>query len=166
MDASYQLDHFSPRPTPPFRIVRLLIRTTQFGMDLLVLTSAFTLAYLVRFDFQIPLAERPHLFTQLVPVVLIQFVLLNLTGVYAFIWRYVGMAEFKAFFRAAIYSAIPILIGRLFLPETYQAFRVPFSVALMDSVLAFGGVVGLRVLRRNLYESGEKRHHAITKEKR
>jgi len=133
-------------------------------MDLLVLISAFTLAYLARFDFQIPLAERSHLFAQLAPVVLIQFALLNLTGVYSFIWRYVGMAELKAFFRAAIYSVTPILIARLFLPETYQAFRVPFSIVLMDSVLAFGGVLGLRVLRRNLYESGEKRHHTIAHE--
>jgi FlaA1/EpsC-like NDP-sugar epimerase len=136
----------------------------QFGMDLLVLISAFTLAYLVRFDFQIPLAERSHLFSQLAPAVLIQFALLNLTGVYSFIWRYVGMAELKAFFRAAIYSVTPILIARLFLPETYQAFRVPFSIVLMDSLLAFGGVLGLRVLRRNLYESGEKRHHTIAHE--
>ena len=166
MDASYQLDQFSARITqsPQYRILRLLIRSVQFGMDLLVLISAFTLAYLARFDFQIPLAERSHLFAQLAPVVLIQFALLNLTGVYSFIWRYVGMAELKAFFRAAIYSVTPILIARLFLPETYQAFRVPFSIVLMDSVLAFGGVLGLRVLRRNLYESGEKRHHTIAHE--
>ncbi|MEP6911762.1 MAG: nucleoside-diphosphate sugar epimerase/dehydratase, partial [bacterium] len=140
--------------------IRLLVRPLQFILDLLVLMTAFTLAYLVRFDFQIPVAERPHFFIQLALVVLIQFALLHLAGVYAFVWRYVGMAELKNFLRAAFYSATPILLVRLIVPEAYQALRVPFSIILVDTVLAFGGVLGVRVLRRNLYETGEKRHRA------
>jgi FlaA1/EpsC-like NDP-sugar epimerase len=158
MDASYQLDQFGSPAT--YRVIRLLVRPLQFILDLLVLMSAFTLAYLVRFDFQIPVAEHHHLIIQLVLVVLIQFALLNLAGVYAFIWRYVGMAELRTFLRVAFCSSTPILLVRLLLPEEYQALRVPFSIILMDTVLAFGGVLGVRVLRRNLYESGEKRHRA------
>jgi FlaA1/EpsC-like NDP-sugar epimerase len=132
----------------------------QFILDLLVLMAAFTLAYLVRFDFAIPVAERPNLFIQLILVVLIQFALLSLAGVYNFIWRYVGMAELRAFLRAALCSSTPILLMRLLAPEGYQTLRVPFSIILMDTVLAFGGVLGVRVLRRNLYETSEKRHRA------
>jgi FlaA1/EpsC-like NDP-sugar epimerase len=132
----------------------------QFILDLLVLMAAFTLAYLVRFDFAIPVAERPNLFIQLILVVLIQFALLSLAGVYNFIWRYVGMAELRAFLRAALCSSTPILLMRLLAPERYQTLRVPFSIILMDTVLAFGGVLGVRVLRRNLYETSEKRHRA------
>jgi FlaA1/EpsC-like NDP-sugar epimerase len=162
MDASYQLDQFSSDPSKNgnYRAIRLLVRPLQFILDLLVLMTAFSLAYLVRFDFQIPLAERPNLFIQLALVVLIQFALLNLAGVYTFIWRYVGMAELRTFVRAALCSATPILLIRLWVPETYQPLRVPFSIILMDTVLAFGGVLGVRVLRRNLYETGEKRHRA------
>ncbi|HEY6122646.1 MAG TPA: nucleoside-diphosphate sugar epimerase/dehydratase [Pyrinomonadaceae bacterium] len=162
MDASYQLDEFSSkrRKNGNYQAIYFLVRPLQFILDLLVLTTAFTLAYLVRFDFQIPLVERTHLSIQLALVVLIQFALLNLTGVYAFIWRYVGMAELKTFIRAAVYSATPILLLRLLLPETYQGLRVPFSIIIMDTVLAFGGVLGVRVLRRNLYEAGAKRQRA------
>jgi FlaA1/EpsC-like NDP-sugar epimerase len=129
------------------------------------LIAAFTLAYLVRFDFAIPLTERPNFLIQVVPVVLIQFALLRLTGVYTFIWRYVGMAELRTFLKAAFYSAVPLLLMRLLLSQESQSLRVPLSIILMDAVLAFGGVLGVRVLRRDVYESWGKRHRANGKNK-
>lgn len=160
MDASYPLDQFSAgtNKNGAFRHLRLLVRPLQFIVDLLVLIAAFRLAYLVRFDFAIPLSERQHLLIQAIAVVLIQFILLNLAGVYTFIWRYVGMAELRTFLKAGLYSAIPVVFMRVFLSEEYQSLRVPFSIILMDTVLAFGGVLGARVLRRDLYETWGKRH--------
>ena len=134
-------------------------------VDLLVLISSFIFAYLVRFDFAIPLIERPRLLVQIVPVVLIQFAVLHLAGVYTFIWRYVGMAELRTFVKAAIYSAIPILFLRLFLSVEFQSLRVPFSIIVMDTVVAFGGVLGVRVLRRGLYETSGKRGNGKSKQK-
>ena len=162
MDASYPVDQFSAAINKGrnFRHIRFIVRLLQFTLDFLVLMCALTLAYLVRFDFAIPLIERPRLLIQLIPVVLIQFTVLHLTGVYAFIWRYVGMAELRTFVKAAVYSAIPILFMRLLLSEEYQSLRVPFSIILMDTLLAFGGVLGMRVLRRDLYEIKGKRHQA------
>lgn len=147
------------------RNARLLVRPLQFAVDLLILIAAFTLAYLVRFDFAIPLTERAHFLVQLIPVVLLQFLLLRLAGVYTFIWRYVGMAELRTFLRAGFYSAIPILSMRLLLTDEFHGLRVPVSIILMDTVLAFGGVLGVRVLRRDIYESWGKRHHLNGKDK-
>jgi FlaA1/EpsC-like NDP-sugar epimerase len=160
MDASYPVDKFRARrkKSGTSRHIRLLVRPLQFIVDLVVLIAAFTLAYLVRFDFAIPLTELPHLLIQLIVVVPIQFILLSLVGVYTFIWRYVGMAELRAFLKAGLYSAIPVLFMRMFLSEEYQSLRVPFSIIVMDTILAFGGVLGARVLRRDLYENWEKRH--------
>src|SRR5207237_2218322 len=92
---------------------RLLNRCVQFIMDMVMLVAAFTLAYLLRFDFDIP---RDNLFAglrQLPYVVLIQFGALALAGVYAFIWRYVGMAEVRAFINAAYWALLPILFIRI-----------------------------------------------------
>lgn len=168
MDASYPLGEFSAgtNKNGAFRHVRLLVRPLQFVVDLLVLIASFTLAYLVRFDFAIPRSERQHLLTQAVAAVLIQFTLLNLAGVYTFIWRYVGMAELRTFFKTGFYSAIPVVFMRVFLSEEYQSLRVPFSIILMDTVLAFGGVLGARVLRRDLYETWGKRHRTNGNDKR
>jgi FlaA1/EpsC-like NDP-sugar epimerase len=136
---------------------RLPNKQIQFAMDLVVLVAAFALAYLLRFDFSIPDQWLLYGLTQLPYVVLIQFVVLILMGVYSFIWRYIGMAEVKAFMWAALLSALPVIILRLSLPERFQGWMVPRSIIVMDTVLGFGGVLGLRVLRRALYEGFEKR---------
>src|SRR5689334_11056827 len=161
MDTTYRVGQLSrsARRNGRFHQVGFLVRPLQFSVDLLVLIAAFTLAYLVRFDFAIPITERGHFLIQLVPVVLLQFVLLQLAGVYTFIWRYVGMAELRTFVKAAFYSAIPLLFMRLLLTEEFQSLRVPVSIILMDTVLAFGGVLGVRVLRRDIYETWGKRQH-------
>lgn len=136
---------------------RLPNKQLQFAFDLIVLVSAFALAYLLRFDFDIPEQWLLHGLTQLPYVVLIQFTMMILIGVYSFIWRYIGMAEVKAFILAALMSALPVLILRMSLPERFQGWMVPRSVIVIDTILGFGGVLGLRVLRRALYEHYEKR---------
>ncbi|MGB7926153.1 MAG: nucleoside-diphosphate sugar epimerase/dehydratase [Pyrinomonadaceae bacterium] len=140
---------------------RLPNKQIQFAMDVLVLVLAFAFAYLLRFDFSIPDPWLLHGLTQLPYVVLIQFVVLILTGVYSFIWRYIGMAEVKAFILAALMSALPVIILRMSLPERFQGWMVPRSVIVIDTILAFGGVLGLRVLRRALYERYEKRRKGL-----
>ncbi len=74
--------------------------------------------------------------------------ILILAGVYTFMWRYIGLAEAKVFLMAACWSALPILLLRLLLPREFQSWKVPVSVTLMDMVLAFGGTLGVRVVRR------------------
>ena len=135
---------------------RLLVKQLQFAVDLAILVGAFVLAYLLRLDFAFPRQEMIHALVQLPYVVLIQFGMLLLTGVYTFIWRYVGMAEMKAFLSAALCSALPLFALRVWLPEEFQQWRVPLSVIVIDTFLAFGGVLGARVIRRAQYERDQK----------
>ena len=149
-----------PRPNDRFYQwqQRLPNKQLQFAMDLIVLVAAFAFSYLLRFDFDIPEGWLLNGLIQLPYVVLIQFAVLILTGIYSFIWRYIGMAEVKAFILAALMSALPVLILRMSLPDRFQGWMVPRSVIVIDTILGFGGVLGLRVLRRALYEHFEKRH--------
>jgi FlaA1/EpsC-like NDP-sugar epimerase len=136
---------------------RLLTKQMQFLMDLLVLVSAFFLAYILRFDFHISEIWLGGALTQVSYVVMIQFAALTLTGVYSFVWKYVGLAEVKAFIAAAVISSFPIFMLRLGLSDKYLVWQVPLSVIVMDTLLAFSGVLGVRVLRRAMYERYEKR---------
>ncbi len=137
-----------------------LTRKSQFTIDSVVLMSAFVFAYGLRFDFDIPPIERQHMLYQLPFVLLLQLLLIWSTGIYAFVWRYVGMTELRAFFNAAVLSVLPMLVMRTFLPKQFQFARIPLSISLMDSVFAFGGILLVRVLRRAIYEGGSKRRHA------
>jgi FlaA1/EpsC-like NDP-sugar epimerase len=138
----------------------MLTRGLQFTLDVGVLVTAFVLAYLLRFEFALPEGELNNAIQQLPYVVLVQFGALALAGVYSFIWRYVGMAEVKAFVYAAVWSALALAVLRLSLPTRFAAWRVPLSVILMGTVLAFGGVLGLRIVRRYVYEQGQRASHA------
>ena len=133
-----------------------LTRGFQFALDVAVLVAAFVLAYLLRFEFAIPEKELGNAFQQLPYVVLVQLGALALAGVYSFIWRYIGMGEVKAFLYAALWSGMVLAVLRLTLPAQLGGWKVPLSVILMGSILAFGGVLGLRVLRRYLYELSQR----------
>jgi FlaA1/EpsC-like NDP-sugar epimerase len=134
-----------------------LTRGLQFVLDTAMLVLAFMLAYLLRFEFAVPEKEIGNAFQQLPYVVLIQLGALALAGVYSFIWRYVGMGEIKAFLYAATWSALVLAVARLTLPDRLVTWKVPLSVVLIGTVLAFGGVLGLRLLRRYLYERSQRR---------
>ncbi len=145
----------SRKPIPPH-----LTRGIQFALDLCALVSAFALAYLLRFEFSVPEKELGRALQQLPYVVVIQFAALALAGVYSFIWRYVGLGEIKAFVYAALWSGLALAAVRLTLPDRLGGWKVPLSVILMGTVLSFGGVLGLRVLRRYLYEHSQRLHRA------
>jgi FlaA1/EpsC-like NDP-sugar epimerase len=133
-----------------------ITRRLQFFLDLLILTGSFHLAYLLRFDFAVPADSLAQAAVQLPVVLAIQVAALALAGVYSFIWRYVGMHELKAFVYAFWWSALALAVMRFTLPVSLGDWRVPISVILMGSVLGFVGVLGMRLLRRLLYEASER----------
>ncbi len=137
--------------------LRLPVRLIQFVLDFGVLVAAFVGAYLLRFDFRMPPKEFVNALYQLPAVVLIQFCVLALAGIYRFIWRYVGLREARTILFASVGAALPALALRFWLPEALATWRVPLSVIVIDAMLAFLGVLGLRLMRRALFEYREKR---------
>ena len=135
----------------------LLFSGIQVVLDLSLLLAAFVAAYSLRFDFHIPPAEVRNFLTQLPLVVLLQFVAMTMAGARGSIWRYTDLAHLKSFLYAAICSFIVVALLRLALPPVHQAWRVPLSVNLIDTLLAFGGAFCMRVMRRAEYEYTKKR---------
>lgn len=135
---------------------RFLSKPVQVALDIVVLSGVFVLSYFLRFEFSIPASSLRGLLIQLPIVVVLQVATLWASGVYSLIWRYVGLRELRKFLSAAALGSVPILLGRLFLPQSLHGFRVPLSVTLMTAIFGFGAVLGLRVLRRLIYEGFEK----------
>ncbi|HEX5719208.1 MAG TPA: nucleoside-diphosphate sugar epimerase/dehydratase [Thermoanaerobaculia bacterium] len=147
-----ELQHIPPPPL----WTRLLYRQVQLLMDIVILLGSFVVAYLLRFDFDIPDDELARMLVQLPLVLLLQFAALALAGIYSFVWRYVGLREVPSFLKAAVGSAAVLLFLRFGLPDGLHLWRVPLSVILIDAALAFGGALSVRVMRRVLYESYER----------
>lgn len=147
----------STESTQVRRSWKRILRQSQLLLDLAALSLAFVLSYLIRFEFDLPDIVNPMVGPQLVMVVTIQLLALRAAGVYAFIWRYVGIGELGAFVKAGALSALPILLLRVFLPDSLVTYRIPFSVQILTLLLGFGSVAGMRLLRRILYEQFERR---------
>jgi FlaA1/EpsC-like NDP-sugar epimerase len=150
-------EQIDTRSAPKAPVSHLFLAPIQVALDLCVLFCAIGLAYLLRFDFALP-KDHFHMFLLQFPmVVLIQFVALTMTGARATIWRYTDLTHVKPFVRAALGSSLLFLILRAFLPSHYADWRVSVSINLMDTMLGFGGVFGMRLLRHAAYEYQQKR---------
>jgi len=135
-----------------------LRRPVQFLADIVILSAAFLIAYVPSLNIQLGEFYFQTAITQLPFVVFIQFSSLFLVGAYSIIWRYVSLEDIKAFLKAALISGVILIAVRFLLGlTTFNLWQVPISVILIDTLLAFGGLLGLRVLRRFVYEIGEKR---------
>ncbi len=134
----------------------LLGKRIQVVLDLSAFCLAFVLSYLLRYEFSIPPSAIRGLMDQLPYVVGVQILALWTFGIYTLIWRYVGLAELRRFVAAAALGATPLLIGRFALPDSLRDFKVPLSITLLTTFLGFGAVLGLRILRRIIYEEFEK----------
>jgi hypothetical protein len=149
------------RPVKPRSVrSRVLTRRTTVAVDLLTMVAAFGLAYLLRFDLDVPSNQRLGGIMQLPLVLATQLTALYVSGVLSFVWRYVGMAEVPAFVRAALGSTTVLLAFRLLLPGSLTGLRIPISIIFVNAILAFGGLLGTRVLRRALWEREVSRRRA------
>jgi hypothetical protein len=138
----------------------VLGRRAQFGLDAVVLAGSFVLAYLLRFDFAPNRRNLLDLAAQTTPVVLVHLAALRLWRVQNVIWRYISLIDLKRFVMAITSAAVPLLAMRLFLPLGLQGLKVPLSVIVINAMLAFMGLTGLRVFRRLVFESWEREARA------
>ncbi|MDQ3340888.1 MAG: polysaccharide biosynthesis protein [Myxococcota bacterium] len=148
---------------------RYLTRSLQAAIDLLVLSVAFWLGFLFRFELSIPkywatvgLANWPY-------VVGFEYGLLVLLGVTRFSWRYVSLREVGRV-GAAIGLATVCLIALRFglrdVDEGSMTFGfIPLGVLGSNFFLAFVGLVATRASRRLYGESRERRQRSVGRAK-
>lgn len=132
-------------------MTRYLTRGLQVAIDLLVLSAAYWLAFLLRFEMHIPplwmtvaLATWPY-------VVALEYGVLALFGVPRFAWRYIGIRETMRMAQAMAASALIVLLVRLSLEDIGGLIGfvvVPLGVIATNFLLAFTGLVAARALRR------------------
>ena len=137
---------------PPDTTIRIMRALLAFVPDLIIFPVALSIAYLLRFDFSLTQLEQNQLMAQLPLVILLQFAALRYFGIHRFVWRYVGMAEISSFLKAACLACSPLLILRLVVPGSLHLLKMPVSVILINTILAFVAVLGVRVVRRAVYE--------------
>lgn len=128
---------------PILSIRRPLIVVLQLSAAVLSLY----LAYLLRFDFDIPLYQQRTFLRAVGLLVLCRAATLYWYKLFSGLWRYVTMDDVLLVLKANLASSL-IFIGLLFVIWGHGLGGLPRSVLILDLLLYSGFLVGLRMLSR------------------
>ena len=140
--------NFFLKPTNEKRILFFIL------FDIIISISTVVLAYLLRFNFFIPLEFLDAMIVMmmlLIPIKLLVFYFLKL---YFVAWRYFGLTEYKRLImgHVIVYSLFGVIF--LLFPELFIPF--PRSVIFIDLFLSLFFIGFLRISRRIYLESSSK----------
>jgi FlaA1/EpsC-like NDP-sugar epimerase len=129
---------------------RFLARGLQVVIDGVALSLAYWMAFLFRFEFEIPSSLAKLVVLNWPYVLVIQFSALYLFGVPRVAWRYVAMLDAARVLLAMMFATSMLLGLRLLLPTLTSSTLVflPISVIAMSFILGFVALVGLRAAWR------------------
>lgn len=138
------------------RVLRLLI-------DLIALSVAYWLAYLARFDGDLPFQYIKHAAFGWAYVVGAQYFALWTLGVPRLSWRYVSLLDLKRIVIGLGSVSLALAFIRALSGPLTDAIPharyivVPLGVILIDLVFALAAILGVRILRRLLAEPSSRR---------
>ena len=134
------------------------INLAKFAIDATALVMAWCLAYVIRFD-GLPPEQFAKQMVVLCPyIVLGQLMVMYLSGIASFSWRYIGLRECIRITQFMLLPSVILLSLRLAAPVMRSLFphavylQVPIGVIFINAVAAVAAIIGARVLRRILTE--------------
>lgn len=137
----------------------LSLKSIQAIADLTVLCTAFVSAYILRFDFSLTIEDIQRAFFQILFVVPLELYVMRYYNIHKFIWRYISLPEVRKIVAALLTATVPLFLLRIFLPvlpENFAGLAVPFSITILNFCLATIGILGIRLLRREIYENARR----------
>ena len=125
-------------------------RVGQVGVDAVLLSAAYALAYVLRFDDGIPARYEDLLGDTIVFAVAMKLAIFALFGLYSKLWRFVDQRDFETIVKAVVVSSF-VLIAALFL-LSFGRHDPPRGVIALDFLLTLAFVAGSRFVVRGLFE--------------
>jgi FlaA1/EpsC-like NDP-sugar epimerase len=138
----------------------LYTRVNRVAIDAAAIALSLYAAYLFRFDGAIWPEYLHQLFSLMPYVVGLTLLSFWAFGVYRFVWRYVSVREAVVIFAALSCTTVAWTGLRLFVPRELFLLRMPLGVIATELVLTFLATMGVRLLRRMLYERSSMRRFA------
>ncbi len=141
---------------------RVASRALQILLDLAALSVAFGLAFVIRFDSDVPRDMVQRWLLLLPYVVALEYACLHFFDVPKFAWRYIGLREVVRILQALGAASVLLLLVRIaagqlgsrtpFLRDVF----VPAGVLAINFIVGFCAIVGIRSLRRVWVERAGK----------
>ncbi len=144
-----------------------LNRSLQIALDVTIMSVAYWLAFLFRFEFQIPSDFVATLFITWPYVVLLHYGSLVMFGVPRMSWRYFSITD-AARILAAVSTASALLVavrlGGRQISTHLAVVVIPLGVIAMNFALTLLGLVGVRAVRRLQGEARDRQLRTVGQE--
>lgn len=139
--------------------VRTYNQAAQIVLETIVFSTAVWLAYWLRFEGQLPDFYRWQRAAFILLIPLARLATNMVFGIYDMIWRYVNLVDAVLVASSLSVPSAVLLATRLLLPpnvSTAHVLQLPLGVIATEFFLVLGGSLGLRALRRALYEMNHR----------
>ena len=120
-------------------------RLTVFFSDILLISLALCLSFLLRFDFTIPPTQLDLFWECLMVVLVVKPLVFLVTGFYNSLWRYASVQDAVEIFKGVTLSSFLAVFAVLFLR---QFAPIPRSIFVLDWILLFVLLAASRLVWR------------------
>lgn len=120
-------------------------RILVFLVDILLISAAFLLSFLLRFDFNIPANELGIFFHGLIVILAIKPVVFVSSGMYRNIWKYASLQDAMEIFKVVTISTF---ITTFVMVITRDTGGMPRSIYILDWFLLFAFISAARLVWR------------------
>jgi nucleoside-diphosphate-sugar epimerase len=131
---------------------RLYSKVNQILLDATIVGMSLFLAYHIRYDRQIPAYQMIQFWVCLIPVISGRLITNALFGINRIQWRHVSLRDAVAICRPYLAFSLVLLPINYGLGALLAVDRIPLGVIAIEFVLSMSGALGIRALRRVLYE--------------
>ncbi len=123
-------------------------------IDVFISVASIIIAYLLRFNFEIPENEKVGELTQIVELVVgIRFISFLIAGTYAGIVRYTGVKDAKRILVTTMVGSLLLVLVNVvcFYSGITQAFIVPMSILVIEFLTTLFFMISLRLLVKSVF---------------
>jgi len=142
--------------------MRALIRHKNFYLmlflDAFLVVGAYLMAYLLRFEGKISLQDWESIKSSLPYILPFKLITFYFFGLYRGMWRYTSLFDLFNVLKASSASSMLIILAILFI---YRFEGFPRSIFIIDGILTFIFIGGLRVTVRILLSEQDKGFHPL-----
>lgn len=126
-------------------------RFLEIFVDLALVAVSYFLAYVIRFESDLPGLQLTYFITTLPLVMVVKIVIFYWCGLYQTIWRHVGVRDFVNILKAILISSA-LIVAAVFMAARFEFFsRSVFVIdAMLCLLLVSGAHFSLRILREYL----------------
>src|SRR6266566_6731491 len=127
-------------------------RMNQQIIDGAIVGVSFYLAFVIRYEGAIPPYHEYQFWALLLPIIGARLVTNFIFKLHRIQWRYIGFRDALYTSRAYLAFSVALLVVRFGLPPQVGVIRVPASIVTIESLLSLLGAMGIRFIRRYVYE--------------